>query len=104
MIEVDTEAIREALWQRLKNENDHSEIAREIREEALLGLAKRRDCRIINLLIAELSSNEVSRLAVAAAQAMADVRLYPILLNLSNWWHLDVNLLTEAIQNCQPKD
>ena len=96
-IEADTVEIREALFQRLV-EADH-----EIRGEALVGLARRRDERVIEPLIKELSSDCVGVLAVEAAQKIGDARLYSALMQLKEWWNLNKDLLAKAINSCETK-
>ncbi|MFN6571298.1 HEAT repeat domain-containing protein [Dendronalium sp. ChiSLP03b] len=98
-IETDTTAIREALYQRFMNENTEKNY--EIYAEALVGLAKRKDSRILTRLIEELSSDYVGLLAVEAAEEMADSRLYPALMQLKQWWTDNNNLLENAINNCR---
>ncbi len=68
MIETDTQAIRDALFQRLVNEKGKTDKQAEIRGEALLGLANRKDSRVIKPLFEELSSGCVGRLPIEAAQ------------------------------------
>ncbi|MDF5715889.1 MAG: HEAT repeat domain-containing protein [Rhizonema sp. NSF051] len=101
MIETDTPIIRHALFQRLIDEKGETDTEAEIRGEALLGLAKRKDKRVINLLIEELCCNCVGRLSVEAAKEIGDTRLYPFLSTLQEWWDVDRNLLQEAIYSCQ---
>lgn len=72
----------------------------EIRGEALLGLAIRKDQRVIEPLITELESGCVGRLSVEAALAIGDNRLYPSLMKLQDWWDVDVELLQAAIAKC----
>jgi HEAT repeat protein len=98
-IETDTTAIREALYQRFINENTDENY--EIYGEALVGLAKRKDSRILTELIEELLSDYVGVLAVEAAEEFADSRLYPALMQLKQWWTGNNNLLERAINNCQ---
>lgn len=98
-IETDTPAIREALYQRFLNENVENNY--EIYGEALVGLAKRKDSRILTRLVEELSSDYVGILALEAAAEMADSRLYPALIKLQQWWTGNSNLLETAINNCQ---
>ena len=97
LIDTDTSEIREALFQRL-DESDH-----EIRGEALVGLARRGDERVVEYLLKELSSNEVGTLAIEAARDIARPQLYPSLIKLKEWWDVDQELLEEAISACQPK-
>jgi HEAT repeat protein len=98
-IESDTTAIREALYQRFLNENTEENY--EIYGEALVGLAKRKDSRILTRLIEELSSDYVGVLAVEAAEEFADSRLYPALMQLKYWWDKNNNLLERAINICR---
>jgi HEAT repeat protein len=97
LIDMDNEEIREALYKRL-DESDH-----EIRGEALVGLARRGDERVVEYLLKEMSSDEVGTLAVEAARDIAHPRLYPILIKLKEWWDVDQALLEEAINACQPQ-
>lgn len=101
-ITTDTQTIRDALFQRLILETGEDDTIAEIRGEALLGLAIRKDERVINPLIAELESGCVGRLSVEAAKEIGDTRLYPALIDLQKWWDLDVKLLQEAISSCKP--
>ncbi|MCL1469386.1 HEAT repeat domain-containing protein [Argonema antarcticum] len=103
-IETDSKVIREALFQRLIKEGRKTDTEAEIRGEALVGLAKRKDERVVNPLIEELSSGCVGRLPVEAAKEIGDVRLYPVLIELKEWWDLDSDLLEEAINNCKNKN
>ncbi|MEH2181319.1 HEAT repeat domain-containing protein [Nostoc sp.] len=98
-IETDTTAIREALYQRFINENTDENY--EIYGEALVGLAKRKDSRILTRLIEELLSDYVGVVAVEAAEEFADSRLYPALMQLKQWWTKNDDLLERAINNCQ---
>lgn len=99
MIETDTKEIREALFKRLiEEENDY-----EIYGEALVGLAIRKDERVILPLIQELSSDEVGDLALEGAAEIGDPRLYPFLLEVKEWWSGNDYLINDAIANCQTK-
>lgn len=93
-ISIDSEEIRDALFQRL-NEKDH-----EIRGEALVGLAIRKDERVIKPLLKELSRKSISVLSVEAAAEIGDERLCESLLKLEDWWDIDKELLERAIKNC----
>jgi HEAT repeat protein len=75
-VETDTRAVREALLARLADEDE------ETRAEAMVGLATRKDGRVIEPLIRELSAERVGSLFVEAAQAIGDPRLLPSLLAL----------------------
>ncbi|MGE6758303.1 HEAT repeat domain-containing protein [Corallococcus interemptor] len=74
--DVDTPELRDALFDRLTESNI------ELRGEALVGLALRKDPRVLEPLRRELESSEVIVLAVEAAQALEDVSLLPLLLRL----------------------
>jgi HEAT repeat protein len=101
LIDLDTPAIRSALYQRFITENPQNDEAAEIYGEALVGLALRHDERILPQLIAELTSPLVSRLAIEAAEAFADQRLYPALLKLQTWWEPKSGL-ANALVACHP--
>jgi HEAT repeat protein len=73
LIDTDSEEIREALFQRF-NEIDH-----EIRGEAMVGLARRKDERVVELLLKELSGEEIGLLPVEAAYEIGDIRLCEVL-------------------------
>ncbi|WP_223645346.1 HEAT repeat domain-containing protein [Corallococcus sp. EGB] len=72
--EVDTPELREALVDRL------SETHPKIRGEALLGLALRKDARVLEPLRRVLEGPQITTLDVEAAQALEDVSLLPLLL------------------------
>ncbi|WP_319420915.1 HEAT repeat domain-containing protein [Pleurocapsa sp. FMAR1] len=101
LIDTDTTRIREALWQRLIEEDIDTNENYEIYGEALVGLARRKDQRIIPILRKELESDQVSVLAVEAAAEIGDIRLYPALMLLKEWWSLNQDALSEAIKSCQ---
>ncbi|MDB5337942.1 MAG: repeat-containing protein [Planctomycetaceae bacterium] len=92
LLALDTPEIRDALFVRLYDEDDDT------RSEALVGLAHRKDLRIIPALKQELSSGCVGTLAVEAAQLIASLQLVPELLALQSWWDVDPELLERAIQ------
>jgi HEAT repeat protein len=75
-LEVDTEPVREALLIRL------GDLEPEIRGEALVGLAERKDARVLAALRAELQTRPVSLLAIEAAECLGDSALLPLLLAL----------------------
>jgi HEAT repeat protein len=60
--DLDSEEIRDALWQRMKDPN------RDVREESLVGLGKRKDQRALPALIAELNQPEISDRVIEAAE------------------------------------
>jgi hypothetical protein len=101
LIEVDTPAIRSALYQRFLIEDSEDDETAEIYGEALVGLANRKDTRIFSRIMQELMSDRVSMLAIQAAEALADKRLYPALLKLQTWWQ-PVSDLEDALAACAP--
>lgn len=92
LMDRDTPEIREALLRRTSDEDDDT------RGEAMVGLARRHDPRVVEPLIQELSAESVGSLAVEAAKEVADPRLRPVLEELRNWWDVDPKLLEEAIE------
>jgi len=72
-IDADSPAIRQALVDRLDEEND------EIADEALLGLARRRAPMALDLVSAALLRDDINGLVVQAAETLADPRLLPLL-------------------------
>jgi HEAT repeat protein len=93
-IDTDTPEIRETLIRRIADPHDDT------RAEALMGLARRRDKRVVEPLRQELSSECVGTLVVEAAREIGDARLYSALVALQEWWDLDEALLEEAIARC----
>lgn len=73
MDSVDTPLLREALVRRLNDTNA------EIRGEALVGLAQRKDPRVVEPLRRELAVEDVGLLAVEAAESLGDPSLLPLL-------------------------
>ena len=71
--QVDTPALRDALIARLE------EADLELRGEALLGLALRKDPRVLEPLRRELESGEITVLAIEAAQRLGDSQFAPVL-------------------------
>lgn len=96
-IEADTPELREALFNRLDDPDDDT------RHEALVGLAIRKDERIIELLTRQITSEQVSTLDLEAAKEIASPKLYSALIQLQESWDVDDQLLNEAIASCQPK-
>lgn len=74
--DIDTPLLRDALFARTEDPDDDT------RGEALVGLARRKDERVIEPLIRELRSPNVGSLAVDAAHLMADSRLCAPLIDL----------------------
>src|SRR5262249_35000101 len=93
--ERDNTEIREGLL-RAASDGD-----RETTEEAFLALAERRDPRVVPLLRRHLEvAPEVGDIAVEAAGEAADPELHAALVALREWWDLDDELLSEAIERC----
>jgi len=75
-IDLDTPAIREALYARLGDSHSNTS------GEAVIGLARRKDERMIQPLIDFLMMGDVGNMLLRAAEEMADLRLLPALLHL----------------------
>lgn len=93
---TDSPALRKALYARVK-ESDH-----EIRNEAICGLAVRKDPRAFRLIKNELNQTHISYLAIDAADALGDARLYPILQQFPAIWHKKRSF-QYALESCHPK-
>jgi len=95
---IDTPEIREVLWDRV------SDSYADARMEAFVGLAYRKDPRIVEPLLEELAGDSVAMLAIEAAGELGDPRLLPALLELKDWWpgdsKWDAELLDKAIASC----
>lgn len=91
LIEIDTTQIRDALAARLQDPDS------ETRAEALVGLARRKDQRVIAALKSELASDCVGTLAIEAAELIQSRELFGLLLELKEWWDVDTDLLDRAI-------
>lgn len=102
-IEADTIAIRNALFA------GASDTDFEVRGEALVGLAARKDSRVVDLLIREWDSySGVSILSLEAAEKIASPRLYSRLANFVQTLDCDgdesfENQLYKALEACKPK-
>jgi HEAT repeat protein len=96
-IDVDTPEIRAALLARVSDEDEVT------RGEALVGLARRKDQRVIEPLIKELKrypDAEHGNYSVEAAEEIADARLLPILTGLKQSADTDDTRLDEVIRRC----
>ena len=99
-IDVDTPEIREALFQRIDDEDNS------VRAEALLGLALRDDMRVVEPLIRELKNtleaddDYCEYLAFEAARNISDARLYSELIALKEDG-VEKHSLDEAIAACR---
>ena len=99
-IETDTPAIRAALSARLTDD------AADTRGEAMVGLARRHDHRMVEPLLHDLEEGRLSSMLMEAAAEIGDPHLFPLLLQLRGTWESDKNWLyrelEEAIARCQP--
>jgi len=97
-VDIDTAEIRAALFERVTDSHD------ETRGEALVGLARRRDPRVLGPIIEELSSEHIGILVLEAAETLGDPKLLPALLRLEHDWQGDedshVKTLRDALQSC----
>ena len=98
-IDVDTPEIREALFQRLNEKGNDT--CDDVRGEALVGLAKRKDKRVFEPLMKELEREDAGPLILEAAEEFADPRLLPALLRLKDLWAESDIYLENAIEACQ---
>ena len=94
---IDGPDVREALFSRLGDENV------DVRDEALVGLARRHDRRMVPVVTSRLGQEEVGRLAIEAASYIADERLIGSLRALRSWWDVDRELLDDALAACDPE-
>jgi HEAT repeat protein len=92
--QTDTPALRAALVARLSDPHDDT------RAEALVGLARRGDERVVPYVLRELQSDCVGTLAVEAAKELAEPRLHAALVALQEWWDVDPRLLADALAAC----
>lgn len=102
-IELDTPAIREALAARLTDADGDT------RGEAMVGLARRHDARMVAPLLADLEDGYTGSLLIEAATEIADPCLYPALIALQETWEGEKDnwlylKLVEAIEKCRPTD
>ena len=93
-VEVDTPDLRDALMERVADNDDDT------RCEALVGLARRGDRRVLPALQSSLSSDSVCSMEVEAAALIGDPLLLKELVALREWWDVDKALLDEAIRAC----
>lgn len=100
LIDTDNETIRAALYERTKDPDP------ETSGEAIVGLARRKDPRVLDAIIADLEAGYVGSLVFEAAEELADPRLYPYLIKAKeNWKNPDwsISTLNDAIAKCQEK-
>ena len=99
-IDIDTPEIKQALFSGLSDSDD------ETRGEAILGLAVRGDCRIVDLILKEWEGQTISKLSLEAAEVSGDPRLYSCLVNFLENIDLDEDpefreQLEQAITACK---
>lgn len=92
--EIDTPALREALWARIDDPHP------DVRAEAQLGLALRGDRRVLAHLALALAHEEVGNLSIEAAIALPSRSLLPALEQLATWWP-ERDALDAAIEACE---
>ena len=90
----DSPEIRDALAVRLDDEDD------EVRGEALVGLARRRDARAVAAIAAELARDDVSMLAIEAAEIMPSAEFVPALRALAD--RTPSHDIYRALERCEP--
>jgi HEAT repeat protein len=96
IVTADTPEIRDALVARLNDTDDMT------RHEAIVGLAERKERRMLPALQEALSGLEVWSLAVEAAELMGEAVLLPALLALEErGWDVSPDLLKAAIVACE---
>lgn len=96
MTAADTAEIREALWQRI-NDKDNS-----VKGEAMLGLAVRKDERVIPVIFQALKQRGAARFAaVEAAEAIGNSTLCSALITLRLDPEIDAETLENAISACK---
>jgi HEAT repeat protein len=95
-IEADTAEIRTALFERVFDEDEVT------RGEALVGLARRKDQRIIEPLIKELERFPIAErtFSVEAAEELGDSRLLPVLIKLKHSSEIEDTTFDAAIRRC----
>jgi HEAT repeat protein len=101
MIESDTPEIRAALMARTTDEDGDTV------GEAMVGLARRHDERVVDVILAERERGWYGSLLFEAAEEIADPRLYPTLVALWETWGDDkgwpFKILEDALKACQPR-
>ena len=93
MIETNTEAIRNALYERLADTDETTQ------EEALAGLARRGDKRVIPFILPYLEQMSHWELPLEAAEALADPGLLPALYHFKANWTEEKNWIYDALED-----
>ena len=98
--DADSTDVRDALWERIDDDGGDT------RGEALVGLARRKDPRVRDVIGRRLSGNP-GNLTVEAAAELGDPALYPelIRLRIEGWQHHESrpSVLDDALTSCAPK-
>jgi HEAT repeat protein len=96
-VDLDTSDIRNALAVRLEDADDDA------RAEAIIGLARRKDQRVVPAIQRELAADIVGLLAIEAAELIASPDLLLHLIELRECWQDDApSGLHDAIAACTP--
>jgi len=98
-LDADGAEVRDALARRVVVDDVHLDA----RDEAIVGLARRRDPLALRIVASRLREPSIGRLAIEAAQYLADGRLLLALQELTTWWDVDPVLLGDAIAACDPE-
>ncbi|MGP0063209.1 MAG: hypothetical protein ACLQGP_06345 [Isosphaeraceae bacterium] len=96
-VDLDMPVIREALAARLYDADADT------RGEAMLGLVRRGDPRVLPALHRSLDTDSISTMAIEAAFKVGAPDLHPQLVALQGRWDVDKNLLEDAIRACLPR-
>lgn len=94
-LDLDTPRIREALLARA------ADLDGDTRAEALDGLVRRHDPRVLPFLLRALQSDQVGSLEVQSARDLGSAELVTSLERLKEWWDVDPELLDSAIAQCK---
>jgi len=101
-IDSNSPEIREALFARLSDTFENT------RTEALIGLARRKDLRVVAPLLKQLQAEYVAPIFLEAAMEIGDPRLLPALLELKEYCRdtesEEGEWLDKAIASCQETD
>jgi HEAT repeat protein len=95
--QVDTPPLRAALVERL---SDSDEV---VRSEALIGLARRKDDRVVPALLKELAADSVDVGVIEAAELIAAPQLHSALVAIRSRREGEDWLLEQAILACSPR-
>ncbi|HEY3964542.1 MAG TPA: HEAT repeat domain-containing protein [Planctomycetaceae bacterium] len=95
-VEVDIPVLRDTLAGRLAD-SDHV-----VRSEALIGLARRKDERVLAALLKELAADSIDFGVVEAAELLADPHLHSALIGVRGRLEGHEELLERAILACTP--